>query len=77
MPVTEADLQDFNRFASAKLASGKANSLLDLVREWEATREYQGSVVALRESRADDEAGRVKPLGKAFADIRERLSQSE
>jgi len=77
MAVTEADLQDFNRFASAKPASGKAGSLLDLVREWEATREYQGSVVALRESHADDQAGRVKPLDKAFADVREKLSQPE
>jgi hypothetical protein len=74
MAVTEADLQEFNRFASAKLASGEAGSLVDLAREWEATRDYQESVVALRESHADDQAGRVKPLDKAFADVREKLS---
>ena len=77
MTVTRADLQDFNRFASAKLASGQTGSLSDLVREWEATREYEGSVAALRESHADAQAGRVKPLDEAFADVREKLSQPE
>ncbi|HUT10506.1 MAG TPA: hypothetical protein VMY42_08420 [Thermoguttaceae bacterium] len=77
MTLTKKDLQDFHRFADAKLTSGAAGSLIDLVREWESTRQYDGSVSALRESHADVEAGRVKPLDKAFSDVREKLGPVE
>ena len=77
MALTREDLQDFNRFADARLAGGDVDSLLDLVREWEATREHEGSVAALAESHADAEAGRVKPLDRAFADVRKKLGQVE
>jgi len=83
MALTRADLKDFHRFADAKLAGGATGSLIDLVREWEATRQYDGSVSALRESHADAEAGRIKPIDTAFADvrkkadIRKKLSQVE
>lgn len=77
MAVTQEDLQNFNRFASAKLASGETASLFDLVREWEAMRHGDESVAALRESHADAEAGRVKPLNQAFAEIRKRLGHRE
>ncbi len=77
MAITREDLQDFNRFADTKLAGGDADSLLDLVREWQATRDHEGSVAALGESHADAEAGRVKPLDRAFADVRKKLGQVE
>ncbi len=74
MAVSREDLQDFNQFANAKLAGGDADSLLDLVREWQATREQEGSIAALSESHADAQAGRVKPLEEAFADVRKEVS---
>jgi hypothetical protein len=77
MAITREDLHDFNRFADAKLAGGEADSLLDLVREWEATRQHEGSVAALRESHADADAGRVKPLDRAFAEVRKKLGSVE
>lgn len=77
MAITQEDLQDFNRFASAKLAGGETASLFDLVRLWEAAREGDDSVAALRESHADAEAGRVKPLNQAFADVRRKLGRPE
>ena len=77
MAVTRDDLQDFHRFAYAKLAGGEAGSLLDLAREWESARQTEQSVAALRESDADVQAGRVKPLDKAFAEVRARLGQPE
>ena len=77
MTVTRENLQDFNRFADEKLARGETWSLLDLVREWENIRQQENSIAALRESHADAEEGRVKPLSEAFADIRNKLSQSE
>jgi len=73
MALTRADLKDFHRFADAKLAGGATGSLIDLVREWEATRQYDGSVSALRESHADAEAGRIKPIDTAFADVRKNV----
>jgi len=75
MAVTGADLQEFNRFASARVASGEASSLLELAQEWEAIRKYEGPVSALQEAHADAQAGRVKPLEEAFADVREKLSR--
>jgi hypothetical protein len=77
MTVTREDLQDFHRFADAQLAAGEARSLLDLARQWQSARENQKSVSALRESHADAEAGRVKPLDKAFAEVRARLDQGK
>ena len=77
MAITGEDLQDFNRFADAKLARSDTGSFLDMVREWEATREHEGSVAALRESHTDAQAGRLKPLKKAFADVRKKLGQAE
>jgi hypothetical protein len=77
MAITREDLQDFNRFVDARLAGGDADSLLDLVREWQATREHEGSIAALRESHADAQAGRVKPLDEAFAEVRKKLGPVE
>ena len=74
MATTREDLHDFTRFADARLASGEAGSLLDLVREWGATRQHEGSVAALKESHADAEANRVKPLGEAFGEVRKKLT---
>jgi len=77
MAVTRDDLQDFHRFADARLAGGGAGSLLDLAREWESARQHEESVAALRESDADAQAGRVKPLDGAFSEVRARLGQGE
>ena len=77
MAVTRDDLQEFHRFADAKLAEGGAGSLLDLAREWESARQNEESVAALRESDADVQAGRVKPLDRAFVEVRARLGGPE
>ncbi len=77
MTVSKEDLQDFNRFADERLSRGETWSFLDLVREWENARQHESSLAALRESHADAESGRVKPLNEAFAEIRDQLSRSQ
>lgn len=77
MQITREDLQDFHRFADARLAGGEGGSLVDLAREWESARQYEESLAAFRESHADAEAGRVIPLGTAFAEVRAKLGQTE
>ena len=73
MPVTHNDLEHFHQFASEKLGNGGAESLRQLVSQWEVTREHERSVAAIRESVAEDEAGESVPVEDAFAEIRSRL----
>lgn len=73
MSVTINDIQDFNRFAERKLSNGGADSIEQLAREWAEARELTQLAEDIAESEADIEAGRVKPLDKAFADIRKKL----
>ena len=73
MTVTKDDLQAFNRFADEKLTNGGGDSLVDIVRQWEAERESQETIADILESHADIEAGRVKPLDEAFADVRKKM----
>ena len=77
MAVTKDDLQAFKCFADEKLANGGADSISDLVRQWEAQRESQETIADILESHADIEAGRVKPLDEAFADVRKKIGLPE
>ncbi len=40
MPVTEQDLEEFRRFAAERLENGGAESLQELVAEWEKLRRW-------------------------------------
>ena len=74
MAITKDDLRDFNRFADEKLESGGANSLVELAGEWEAQRrEMEETVVDIRTSHADIDAGRITSVTNAFADVRKEL----
>lgn len=59
MSVTKDDIQDFNRFVDEKLANGGADSLRQLVTEWE---ERQQVNAAIRQGIADIDAGRTEPF---------------
>jgi len=59
MPVTKDDIQDFHRFVDEKLANGGADSLRQLVAEWE---ERQEASAAVRQGIADIDAKRTEPF---------------
>ena len=59
MPVTRDDIQDFNRFVDERLANGGADSLRELVAEWEERQEVNA---AIRRGIADIDAGRTEPF---------------
>ena len=59
MPVTNDDIQDFHSFVDEKLANGGADSLRQLVVEWEERREANA---AIRQGIADIDAGRTEPF---------------
>ncbi len=69
MPVTKDDIQDFHCFVDEKLASGGADSLRQLVAEWE---ERQQANAAIRQGIADVDAGRAEP----FFDFRDRFREA-
>lgn len=77
MSVTREELEDFQHFADSKLSNGGAESLAELVREWEGRREYQETVADIEESHEDIAGGRVVPADEAFADVRKRLGTGE
>lgn len=74
MPVTKDDIENFSRFASQRVGTREAESLAQLVSEWEAQcAEYAQTVDDVRQGQADYDAGKGKPAKKAFADIRAEL----
>jgi hypothetical protein len=77
MAVTREELEEFQHFADSKLSNGGAESLADLVRQWEARRDYQETVADIKESHEDLAAGRVVPADEAFADVRKKMGAGE
>lgn len=73
MAVTKNDLQDFQRFADEKLSNGGAESLHELVTQWEAARQRAETNAAIREAIDQLNAGLGEPLDVAMEDIRQRL----
>lgn len=74
MAVTLQELSDFNRFAEQKLSNGGAETLQQLLDEWQDLREYEQCVVDIRESIRQHENGESLPLDEAFSEIRRKLS---
>ncbi|MCH8042744.1 MAG: hypothetical protein IID44_03405 [Planctomycetes bacterium] len=59
MSVTKDDIQDVNRFVDEKLVNGGAESLRQLVTEWEERQEVNA---AIRQGIADIDADRTEPF---------------
>ena len=74
MAVTLQELSDFNRFAEQKLSNGGAETLQQLLDEWQDLREYEQCVVDIRESIRQHENGENLPHDEAFSEIRRKLS---
>lgn len=74
MPLTKDDLEDFSRFASERLENAEAESLDELVTEWEKRRRWhEGNRIAMEQSRL----GLSKPLDDqaVLSRLRERLAK--
>lgn len=67
MAVTKNDIQEFNRFVDNKLANGGADSLRQLVAEWEERQEVNAAIC--EGMKAIDE-GRVRPFDEARDEFR-------
>lgn len=77
MSLTHQELVDFHQFAVTKLSTGRAQTLQELLDEWNDAREHERSVAAIRESVAQYEAGLGMPVKQAFDEIRANLGLSE
>ncbi|MFQ5734883.1 MAG: hypothetical protein ACE5KM_23355 [Planctomycetaceae bacterium] len=77
MPITKGDLLDFHRFAGEKLDNGGAESLQELVSQWEAAREHAQSVAGIQKSVAEYEAGKSVSADEAFSEVRRQLGWSQ
>jgi hypothetical protein len=74
MSLTSQDLADFNHFATGKLTTGSAESIVDLAREWEwKRREFAETVAELRSGLADMEAGKGRLFSESMAELRQKL----
>ncbi len=73
MAVTEKDLAEFNRFADEKISNGGADSLRDLLTEWE---ERQQANAAIRRGIADIDAGRSEPFFESQDSFRQKQGLS-
>ena len=59
MTVTTDDIKNFHQFVDEKLANGGADSLRQLVAEWEERQEVNA---AIRQGTNDIDAGRTEPF---------------
>jgi hypothetical protein len=77
MAVTHRELLDFNHFAEEKLTNGGAESLQELLDEWNDLRSHQQSIAGIRESAAQYDAGQGLPVDEAFDEVRRKLGRIE
>lgn len=73
MAVTQDQLDDFHRFASAKLDNVGADlSWEELFILWQSERERDEINAAIREGLDDVEAGRVRPADEVMRELRQK-----
>lgn len=73
MSVSQADLDDFQRFAAEKLANEGAASMSELLRQWEESRERRETIASIKRGVADVEAGRTRPAEDVLDELRSEL----
>lgn len=77
MPITQAELTQFQQFATAKLAGEGADSIEQLVGLWRLENRSADQVAedtaAIKRGIADADAGRVTPVTQAFDEVRAAL----
>jgi predicted transcriptional regulator len=73
MAVTQAELDDFHKFASKRIEAVPSEMTFDdLVMEWESLRDRAEINAAIREGLADVEAGRHRPARDAMEELRQK-----
>ncbi len=74
MAVTQADLEAFQRFAADRLAHQSAESLGDLLREWEASRDRHETIESIKRGLADVDAARTRSADEIINELRSGLA---
>ena len=78
MSTSQEQLDDFHRFASARLKSGGTELTIDdLLIEWDSTRNRDEINQAIREGLADIEAGRTRPAAEVTEELRRKYRVQE
>jgi predicted transcriptional regulator len=73
MAMTQADLDQFHRFATARLSSSPTElSIDDLVIEWDSLRNREEINAAIREGLADINAGRTRRTAVVTEELRKK-----
>jgi hypothetical protein len=72
--ITLEQLEDFHRFARAKLGNGGAGSISDLALEWQVAREREEVNQALREATEDLKCGRFRPAADVSRDVEQKFN---
>jgi hypothetical protein len=70
MAVTQADLEAFQRLAAERLAGEGAESLSDLLHEWESARERRETIDSVKRGLADIDAGRTRGATDLLDELR-------
>jgi len=74
MSITQADLDDFQRFAAERLAKEGAESMSELLRQWEESRERREAVASVKRGLADVDAGRTRPADDVLDELRAAIA---
>jgi len=78
MGFTQAELDEFHQYAGTQISNGSVTaSLEECLHRWRSLHQsHQDSVAGIRESIADEEAGRLRPLSVIDAEIRRERGYS-
>jgi hypothetical protein len=70
MSVTQSDLDAFQQFAAERIARKGAESLDELLREWELARERRDTIESVKRGLADVDGGRTRPADSLLDELR-------
>jgi predicted transcriptional regulator len=71
--VTKQDIESFTSFAIPLIDKGQADSMAQLLKEWEAQREHEEVMDDIRQGIEDAEAGLDRPAREVIAEVRKKL----
>jgi predicted transcriptional regulator len=75
MSLTHADIADFSHFASQQIGNGGSEfTLAQLAIRWQAAKERNEAVAAIREGLADIDAGRTQDAFEFVAEMRSKYN---
>lgn len=70
MPVTQIELESFNRYVTRQIQSGEERTLEDCLRMWRADADHAETIASIQRGMDEETANRIRPLAAVDAELR-------